>query len=123
MKVLKEHFSQQQQQTSENVSNIFVHCLHYLSEMGKVAVTITLLCLQDNDAATEDAHAAVDEQGARNAAFVTARRGKGRTAKRKISDSTPVTAQVFLSICRLQFYFQSGRFHLLLLAISTSWVL
>ncbi|XP_016364148.1 nucleolar and spindle-associated protein 1 isoform X2 [Sinocyclocheilus rhinocerous] len=65
LKALKEHFSQQQHQTSEN----------------------------DNDAATADAHDAVDEQGAHTATFVTERRGKGRTAKRKLSDSTSVTAQ------------------------------
>ncbi|KAI2657943.1 Nucleolar and spindle-associated protein 1 [Labeo rohita] len=69
LNALKEHFSQQQQQqTSEN----------------------------GNDAATADAHdpvPAVDEQGAHTATFVTERRGKGRTAKRKLSDSAPVTAQ------------------------------
>ncbi|XP_059373249.1 nucleolar and spindle-associated protein 1-like isoform X2 [Carassius carassius] len=66
LKALKEHFSQQQ--TSEN----------------------------GNDAATADAHdavSAVDEQGAHTVTFVTERRGKRRTAKRKLSDSTPVTAQ------------------------------
>uniref|UniRef100_A0A672P6Q7 SAP domain-containing protein n=2 Tax=Sinocyclocheilus grahami TaxID=75366 RepID=A0A672P6Q7_SINGR len=56
LKTLKEHFSQQQHQTSEN----------------------------DNDAATADVHTAT---------FVTERRGKGRTAKRKLSGSTSVTAQ------------------------------
>ncbi|KAK2896889.1 hypothetical protein Q8A67_011377 [Cirrhinus molitorella] len=68
LNALKEHFSQQQQQTSEN----------------------------GNDAATTDAHdpvPVVDEQNAHTATFVTERRGKGRTAKRKLSDSTPVTAQ------------------------------
>lgn len=66
LKALKEHFSQQQQQqTSEN----------------------------DNNAATADAHAAVDEQGTHTATFVTERRRKGRTSKRKLSGSTPVTAQ------------------------------
>lgn len=55
--------------------------------------------LQGNDAATADAHDAVppvDEQSAYTATFVTERRGKGRTAKRKLSDSTPVTAQVYI---------------------------
>ncbi|XP_016297884.1 nucleolar and spindle-associated protein 1-like isoform X2 [Sinocyclocheilus anshuiensis] len=56
LKALKEHFSQQQHQTSEN----------------------------DNDAATADTHTAT---------FVTERRGKGRTAKRKLSGSTSFTAQ------------------------------
>ncbi|XP_018969586.1 nucleolar and spindle-associated protein 1-like isoform X1 [Cyprinus carpio] len=66
LKALKEHFSKQlQHQISAN----------------------------DNDAATADAHDAVDEQGAHTATFVTERRGKGRTAKRKLSDSTSVTAQ------------------------------
>uniref|UniRef100_A0A8C2JW18 Nucleolar and spindle associated protein 1 n=1 Tax=Cyprinus carpio TaxID=7962 RepID=A0A8C2JW18_CYPCA len=68
LKALKEHFSQHQQQTSEN----------------------------GNDVATADAHdaaSAVDEQGAHTVTFVTERRGKGRTAKRKLSDSTPATAQ------------------------------
>ncbi|XP_016128013.1 nucleolar and spindle-associated protein 1-like isoform X2 [Sinocyclocheilus grahami] len=68
LKALKEHFSKHQQQTSEN----------------------------GNDAATADAHdavLAVDEQGAHTVRFVTERRGKGRTAKRKLNDSSPVTAQ------------------------------
>ncbi|KAK9964285.1 hypothetical protein ABG768_005475 [Culter alburnus] len=68
LKALKEHFSKRQQQTSEN----------------------------GNDAAIADAHDAlppVDEQSTHTAMFVTERRGKGRTAKRKLSDSTPVTAQ------------------------------
>ncbi|XP_073689910.1 nucleolar and spindle-associated protein 1 isoform X2 [Garra rufa] len=69
LNALKEHFSQQQQQQP--------------SENG-------------NDTATVDAHdtvPAVDEQGAHTATFVTERRGKGRTAKRKLSDSKPVSAQ------------------------------
>ncbi|XP_052468767.1 nucleolar and spindle-associated protein 1 isoform X1 [Carassius gibelio] len=68
LKALKQHFSQHQQQTSEN---------------GNVAAT----------ADAHDAVSAVDEQGAHTVTFVTERRGKGRTAKRKLSDSTPVTAQ------------------------------
>lgn len=67
LKALKEHFSKQQQ-TSEN----------------------------GNDAATADAHDAVppvDAQGEHTAMFVTERRGKGRTAKRKLGDSPSVTAQ------------------------------
>ncbi|XP_067277261.1 nucleolar and spindle-associated protein 1 [Pseudorasbora parva] len=66
LKALKEHFSKQQQQTSEN----------------------------GNDAADahHDALPPVDAQGEHTATFVTERRGKGRTAKRKLSGSSPVTA-------------------------------
>lgn len=78
--------------------------------MRRTVVTITLHCLQGNDAATADAHdaaSAVDEQGAHTVTFVTERRGKGRTAKRKLSDSTPATAQVFMSICTFSFSIQN----------------
>lgn len=60
--------------------------------------------LQGNDAADAhdavphvDAHNAVPPVDAHTAVFVTERRRKGRTAKRKISDSTPVPAQVYMS--------------------------
>ncbi|NP_001139166.1 nucleolar and spindle-associated protein 1 [Danio rerio] len=60
LKALKEHFSQQQ-----------------LSENG-------------NDAAASDAHDSVPPVDAHAATYVTERRGKGRTAKRKLSEPTPI---------------------------------
>ncbi|XP_043111852.1 nucleolar and spindle-associated protein 1 [Puntigrus tetrazona] len=65
LKALKEHFFLQQHQTTEN----------------------------DNDAAAADGHSVTDEQGGHAVTFVTERRGKGRTVKRKLSDPTPVPAQ------------------------------
>uniref|UniRef100_A0A8C1B5D9 Nucleolar and spindle associated protein 1 n=2 Tax=Cyprinus carpio TaxID=7962 RepID=A0A8C1B5D9_CYPCA len=76
-------------------ANVKVNRVYY-GKLMQTVVTITLHCLQGNDAATADAHdaaSAVDEQGAHTVTFVTERRGKGRTAKRKLSDSTPATAQ------------------------------
>ncbi|XP_077092748.1 nucleolar and spindle-associated protein 1 isoform X2 [Siphateles boraxobius] len=68
LKALKEHFSKQQQQlTSENGNDVAD--------------------------AHDDAVPPVDAQSAHTSTFVTERRGKGRTAKRKLSDSPPVTAQ------------------------------
>ncbi|XDV50523.1 hypothetical protein PO909_019570, partial [Leuciscus waleckii] len=67
LKALKEHFSKQQQHTSENGNDVAD--------------------------AHDDAVPPVDAQSAHTATFVTERRGKGRTAKRKINDSPPVTAQ------------------------------
>ncbi|XP_052006959.1 nucleolar and spindle-associated protein 1 [Xyrauchen texanus] len=67
LKALKHHFSQQH--TSEN----------------------------GNDSATADAHSdsvPVDAQNAHTANFVTDRRGKGRTAKRKLSETAPVITQI-----------------------------
>ncbi|KAG1950311.1 nucleolar and spindle-associated protein 1 [Pimephales promelas] len=69
LKALKEHFSkQQQQQTSENGNDVA-------------------------NAHDDDAVPPVDAQSAHTATFVTERRAKGRTAKRKLSDFPPVTAQ------------------------------
>ncbi|KAK7148384.1 hypothetical protein R3I93_012644 [Phoxinus phoxinus] len=66
LKALKEHFSKQQQQASENGNDVAD--------------------------AHDDAVPPVEAQSAHTATFVTERRGKGRTAKRKLSDCPPVTA-------------------------------
>lgn len=56
-----------------------------------------MCCLQGNDAPKDDAP--VDTQETSTAVFVTERRGKSRTVKRKLCDPTPVTAEVHMHRC------------------------
>lgn len=62
-----------------------------------------MCCLQGGDAPNVDAP--VDAHEAHTAVFVTDRRGKSRNAKRKLSDSTPVTAEVHMIVPHMFLWF------------------